>query len=209
MVTAVPERSIVARLKNAAILTQSKIVLALSDLWHCCTGRPSLQKQILQKRILRPLAALLLSACGFVGSGGFAAEPAPPAAAAIPSGGPPTPFAAPAETPIAVQRAPALQYTEVTPGLLERSVYQATAAGVTIDDILVAPGESVQIAADQFAALLEIKAGAPQVSVDGKSVTTEPGKLVGIDQGHTLTIDNRQAQRGIVARLFKIRAQGN
>lgn len=143
-----------------------------------------------------------------------AAGAAPPAAAVIPKGGPPAPFAAPAETPAASPASPApkQQYTAVTPGLLERAVFEAIGAGplaIAVDDILVAPGESVEVPATQFAALIEIEAGAPQLSIDGKSVTAEPGRLVSIDQGHSLTIDNRQQQRGVVARLIKVKAQGN
>jgi hypothetical protein len=174
----------------------------------------------MQQRMRRALVALLLSASTLVGADMFAAGsvraagPAPPAAAVIPGGGPPAPFAAPAETATDTQPAskPQLQYTEVTPGLLERSVYETTSAGplpIAIEDILVAPGASVEIPATQFAALLEIEAGAPQLSVDGKSATAEPGKLVSIDQGHSLTIDNRQEQRGVVARLIKVQTQGN
>jgi hypothetical protein len=107
---------------------------------------------------------------------------------------------------------PRLQYAEVQPGLLERLLFESTKAGpltIAITDLLVGPGRSVQISAVKFAALVEIEAGAPQLSVDGKSAAPEPGRLVGIDQGHSLTIDNRQAQRAVVARLIKLQAQGN
>jgi hypothetical protein len=175
----------------------------------------------LQQRMLRASVAFLLSVWALIGadimvSAGIAraAGAAPPAAAVIPKGGPPAHFAAPAETPAASPASPApkQQYTAVTPGLLERAVFEAIGAGplaIAVDDILVAPGESVEVPATQFAALIEIEAGAPQLSIDGKSVTAEPGRLVGIDQGHSLTIDNRQQQRGVVARLIKVKAQGN
>jgi hypothetical protein len=122
--------------------------------------------------------------------------------------------APPAEAviPEAALPAPRLQYAEVEPGLLERSLFETTKAGplaIAIIDILVGPGKSVQISAAQFAALIEIEAGAPNLSVDGKPAAGEPGRLVGVDQGHSLTIDNRQAQRPVVARLIKLRAQGN
>jgi hypothetical protein len=102
-----------------------------------------------------------------------------------------------------------MEYREAAPGLLERLVY-TTGAGplaVAFDDILVAPGKTVQIQANQFAALLSIEAGAPQVSVDG-TATIKPGQLLAIDQGQSLTIDNRGDQRGVVARLIKVEAQG-
>ena len=175
----------------------------------------------MQQRMLRASVAFLLSVWALIGadivvSAGIAcaAGAAPPAAAVIPKGGPPAPFAAPAETPAASPASPApkQQYTAVTPGLLERAVFEAIGAGplaIAVDDILVAPGESVEVPATQFAALIEIEAGAPQLSIDGKSVTAEPGRLLSIDQGHSLTIDNRQQQRGVVARLIKVKAQGN
>jgi hypothetical protein len=173
------------------------------------------------QRMTRASIAFPLAVWALIGADMFSAgiacaagPAAPPAAAVIPKGGPPAPFAAPAETPTTkpVSPAPKLQYTEVTPGLLERSVFETTSAGplaIAVDDILVAPGESVEVPATQFAALIEIEAGAPQLSIDGKSATAEPGRLVSIDQGHSLTIDNRQQQRGAVARLIKIQAQGN
>jgi hypothetical protein len=175
----------------------------------------------LQQRIPRAPLAFVLSVSALIGADMFSAGvacaaggAAPPAAAVIPKGGPPPPFAAPTETPTTSPASPAskLQYTAVIPGLLERSVYETTSAGalaLAIDDILVAPGESVEVPATQFAALIEIEAGTPQLSIDGKSATAEPGRLVSIDQGHSLTIDNRQQQRGVVARLIKVQARGN
>jgi hypothetical protein len=158
----------------------------------------------LQQRMPRALAALFLSPYALIGvdifspRGTLAAESVvPPAETVIPSGVPP---------------ASMLQYAEVAPGLLERSVFETTKAGplaIAIVDILVGPGQSAQISTAQFAALVEIQVGAPQLSVDGKSAAAEPGRPIGIDQGHDLTIDNRQAQRGVVARLIKLQAPGN
>lgn len=105
-----------------------------------------------------------------------------------------------------------LQYVQVSPGLLARSVFATTQAGpvaVEIVDFLVGPGKSVRLPAAQFAGLLAIEAGAPLLSVDGKFAATEPGRLLGIDQGRSLTIDNRRQQRAVFARLIELKAQGN
>jgi hypothetical protein len=141
---------------------------------------------------------VLIGAYIFAASSTIAADSVvPPAGAVIPGGALPV---------------PRLQYAEVQPGLLERLLFETTKAGpvaIAITDILVGPGRSVQIQAAPFAALIEIEAGAPQLSVDGKSAVAEPGRLVGIDQGQSLTIDNRQAQGAVVARMTKLQEQGN
>lgn len=141
---------------------------------------------------------VLICAYIFAASSTIAADSVvPPAEAVIPGGALPV---------------PRLQYSEVQPGLLERLLFETTKAGplaIAITDFLVGPGRSVQIQAAPFAALIEIEAGAPQLSVDGKSVVAEPGRLVGINQGESLTIDNRLEQRAVVARMTKLTAQGN
>ena len=155
------------------------------------------------QRMPRALVALFLLPWVLVGAdifseGALAAESVvPPAEAVIPGAALPT---------------PRLQYREVAPGLLERSLFETTKAGplaIAIIDVLVGPGQTAQISTTQSAALVEIEAGAPEISVDGKPAAAEPGRLVGIDQGHSLTIDNRQAQRAVVARLIRLRTQGN
>ena len=158
-----------------------------------------------------PCAFALISANLTLSSTAPAAESQPPASAVIPRGGSPAAFPAGEQTTATVASpAPKMEYREAAPGLLERLEY-TTGAGplaVAFDDILVAPGKTVQIQANQFAALLSIEAGAPQVSVDGNPATIKPGQLLAIDQGQSLTIDNRGDQRGVVARLIKVEAQG-
>jgi len=158
---------------------------------------------ISQPRVRSALAAALVLTCISIGAEFLAADrsradpPVPPAEAVIISGARP---------------APTLQYTEMAPGLLARSVFATRDVGpfgIEILDILVGPGQNVQIPAAQFAALLEVKAGAPAISVDGKSAATEPGQLLGVDQGRSLAIDNRQGERAVVARLIKVQAPKN
>jgi hypothetical protein len=123
-----------------------------------------------------------------------------------------TPAVPPTETPATVAPASRLDYAQIAPGLLARSLFTTKEAGpltVEIVDILVAPGTSAQLPAAQFAALLEIEAGAPLLALDGKPVALDSGKLLGIDQGRSLTIDNRQERRAAVARLIKLQAPGN
>jgi hypothetical protein len=156
----------------------------------------------LQHRMPKALAGLALLVCTAIGGvlvadNTRAAGPVPPAEAVIASGAP---------------AARTLRYAEVAPGLLERSLFATTEAGplaIEIVDILVGPGQSVQLPAAQFAVLLEIEAGAPVLSVDGKSAAVEPGRLLGVDQGRSLTIDNRRENRAVFARLIKLQAQGN
>lgn len=151
----------------------------------------------MQQRRPRALVAFFMAAWMLIGAASTlgAGSVVPPAEAVIPG---------------AALPAPRLQYAEVAPGLLERSLFETTKAGpvaISIIDMLVSPGRSVQISADEFAALVEIEAGAPQLRVDGAAAVVEPGRLVGIGQGHSLTIDNREAQRAVVARLIKLQAQ--
>src|SRR5712664_2475727 len=98
-------------------------------------------------------SVLGLAACGLFCSADAAAPPAEAGASAV----------------VAVRN---LAYQEIAPGLLARTVFATTAAGpiaVEIIDILVGPGQNVQLPAGS-AALLDIQAGAPALSVAGKSV---------------------------------------
>jgi hypothetical protein len=158
--------------------------------------------RVTQHRMLKvalALGARVAVAAGLlVAESSFAAGPVVPPAEAVLAGGAPA--------------ARTLRYTEVAPGLLARSLFATTKAGpvaVEIVDLLVGPGQSVRLPAAQFAGLLAIEAGAPLLSVDGKSAAIEPGRLLGIDQGRSLTIDNRREKRAVFARLIKLQAQGN
>jgi hypothetical protein len=155
---------------------------------------------------------LVLSACALTGASLVAAQttpaPVPPAksvivgasAAATTKAAAPTAGAAPA---------PKLAYSEVSPGLLARTVFATKDAGlfeVEFVDILVGPKQSVKLMAES-AALLEVETGTPALSVDGVAVALGSTHFVGIDQGRTITIDNRE-ERAVVARLIKLKGPG-
>jgi len=165
-----------------------------------------------QHRTLKP-ALCLLSACTVIGASLVAAQSAltpVPAAKSVIVGAPPTPTASAAAPTARAAPPPKLAYAEVSSGLLARSVFATKDAGpfdVEFVDILVGPKQSVKLAAADCAELLEIETGAPSLSVDGAAVALQSGRFVGIDQGRTITIDNRE-ERAVVARLIKVKGPG-
>jgi hypothetical protein len=159
-------------------------------------------------------SVLLVLSCTLTGASFVAAQsalaPVPPAKSVL-LGASPTAAASPATPTAGVAPPPKLAYTEVSPGLLARTVFSTKDAApfeVEFVDILVGPKQSVKLAAAEFAELLEIETGAPSLSVDGVPVASQSTRFVGIDQGRTITIDNRDA-RAVVARLIKVKGPGN
>jgi hypothetical protein len=151
---------------------------------------------------------LLLSASTVVGASLAAAQsslaPVPPAKSVIVAG---TPAAAASTPTTGPAPTPRLAYKEVSPGLLARSVFATKDAGpieVEFVDILVGPKQSVKLAAIDSAELLEIEVGAPSLTADGAALALPPGRVVSIDQGHSIAIENR-ADRALVARLIKLK----
>jgi hypothetical protein len=156
---------------------------------------------------------LVLSACTLSGASLVAAQtalaPVPPAKSVI-VGASSTAAAKAAAPNGGVTPAPKLAYSEVSPGLLARTVFATKDAGpveIEFVDILVGPKQSVKLAAAEYAELLEIETGAPSLSVDGVPVAFQSTRFVGIDQGRAITIDNRE-ERAVVARLIKLKGLG-
>lgn len=157
------------------------------------------------------LATLSLLSCTVIGARFVAAQtaiaPVPPAKSVI-VGAPA--LAAPSTPPTVGAATLKLAYAEISPGLLARSVFatkEASPFAVEFVDILVGPKQSVTLEAADFAELLEIEVGAPALSVDGKSVDLPAMRVVGIDQGRRITINNRE-ERAVVARLIQVRKPG-
>src|SRR5712691_7724987 len=104
-----------------------------------------------------------------------------------------------------------LAYEPIAPGMLARTLFATTQTGpITVEmvDILVGPGQTAQLPAMQFAALLDIEAGTALLSLDGKAVAAKLGSVISVNQGQSIGVDNRRGGRAFVARLIKLSAAG-
>ena len=107
------------------------------------------------------------------------------------------------------QQAPAIpnMYQRAETGWIERYVYRSAAdakVSVEISDVLVGPGRVALLKEMITGALVEVKAGVAMVTVDQKKQRIAPGVVLRVDQGQTLSIDNRRGKRPFVARLIRI-----
>lgn len=100
----------------------------------------------------------------------------------------------------------ALSYRETAPGLLERTIFKGpdtAGASVEIIDIMVGPGQVAERLAVESGSLLDVQAGNAVLAVDGRRQEARPGRVLALEPGQTLSIDNQKQQRPFVARLIR------
>lgn len=156
---------------------------------------------MLQPTMIR-ICAVAVIGIGTLVAPANAAGTAPPAEASAGGISPGTGVATPQ---------PTLTYQPIAPGMLARTLFATTQTGpvaVEIVDILVGPGQTAQLPAMQFAALLNIEAGAALLSLDGKAVAAKLGGVISVNQGQSIAVDNRRGGRPFIARLIKLSAAG-
>ena len=155
-----------------------------------------------QPTVIRIWSLAVLGFGTLVASAANAAGTAPPAEASAGGISAGTGAAIPQRT---------LAYEPIAPGMLARTLFATTQTGpITVEmvDILVGPGQTAQLPAMQFAALLDIEAGTALLSLDGKAVAAKLGSVISVNQGQSIGVDNRRGGRAFVARLIKLSAAG-
>jgi hypothetical protein len=98
-------------------------------------------------------------------------------------------------------------YRQADSGWLAREVYRSPAGGgvaVQFLDVLVGPGRKAQLRSMPTGALLDVKAGIALVTVGQAAQRGVAGVVIPIDQGQSLSIENRESDRAFVARLIRI-----
>jgi hypothetical protein len=106
---------------------------------------------------------------------------------------------------------PDLTYQTLAPNLLARTLFSGSGTGpvaVEIDDIVVGPGQTAQLATQGFAALIEVQAGSARVTLDGKPVEPQSGGVFSVPEGRSIEIDNSGETRPFLARAYKLSAAG-
>jgi mannose-6-phosphate isomerase-like protein (cupin superfamily) len=71
--------------------------------------------------------------------------------------------------------------------------------------MIVGPGRTARLAADNSADILIVQSGQAEVAIDGQAVEVSALGSVAVAAGQSLNIDNSRSERPFRARLYRLR----